>query len=107
MFSSTFIEDIIRVKNCPVLKVLIVKYRRQTGGSARMVYTQRTVGALRGLERGGSRCGRHVRRRMKAVGLWLRPDGFSVGRDPVCKDRRQENAEFSGPWWSWGVSIKQ
>lgn len=72
-----------------------------------MVYTQRTVGALQGLERGGSRCGRRVRRRMKAVGLWLRPDGFSVGRDPVCKDRRQERMQSFQAHGGLGVSIKQ
>lgn len=74
-----------------------------------MAYTQRIVGALQGLERGGSRCGRRVRRRMKAVEvrLWLRPDGFSVGRDPVCKDRRQERMQSFQAHGGLGVSIKQ
>ena len=48
--------------------------------------------------------------RMKAVevSLWLRPDGFSVGREEglmePCVQRQEagQNAVFSGPWWSWG-----
>ena len=50
--------------------MLIVKYGRQTRGSARMAYTQRTVGSLQGLQRGGSSHGRRVRR----------PDEGSRGR---------------------------
>ena len=94
--------------------MLIVKCRRQTRGSEDGIHTE-NCGIPAGIAEGVGTT--HLQGvvdvsegRIKAVevSLWLRPDGFSVGREEglmePCVQRQEagQNAVFSGPWWSWG-----
>lgn len=111
MFSSTFTEDIIRNQKLSLSSRCSLSSMGDKQGEVLGWHTHRELwDPCRDCRGEGQVVVDVSEGRMKAVevSLWLRPDGFSVGREEglmePCVQRQEagQNAVFSGPWWSWG-----